>query len=243
MDKVIQEQEEVVQKVIAYSKWNKLTIHTAELKHKTIFNILKYGLALLITIFSLISLWFSAQWQTENVLKAIGIDISKYSNYIPSDDNTLNALVNGISKYKLWNLQNSLLTESGVQALVAIGLLSLASVVPLLIFKNGTAWSIGSIVLSMVLLIIVITLFSLGLVSQSNALKNNVIAIDGQAAIDLINKDIVFWKDKIIQGDNLTFDQIINNNKSQIEINVLNSQKNDLLVSFVPKLKEFLNKF
>lgn len=243
MEEVIKN--ENIEKVIVYSKWNKLVISKAETSAKKWLNILKYGLALLIMIFGLIALWFSAQWQTPNVLKALGIDISKYSNYVSTDaaGKEINDLITNISKYQLWDLKGSLLTEAGVQAMVAMGLISLASVIPLLIFRNGTAWSIGSIAVSLTLFIIVISLFSLGLASQSSALKNSGIVIDSQAAIDSINVDITYLKGKIHKGDNLTFEQIIENNKYQGLIENLNTEKNKLLVDFLPKLKDFLNRF
>ncbi len=244
---VIANEENIQEQINIYSNWNKLIIPSAESNHKKYFNILKYSLALMITVFGLISLWFSAQWQTENVLLALGIDITNFSSYVTTDDTFGNlALIEEISKFRLWDLSGSILNQSGVSALVAIGIIMMISLVPLLIFKNGTAWSIGTISCSLVLLIIVITLFSLGLSSQSNAIKTGSLPIDSQAQIDNLNAAIQDNKSliKIAEpGMLLTPQEQMYNNNLNNQILILENEKNVLLNDFMPKLNEYLNLF
>ncbi|MGL6125167.1 MAG: hypothetical protein ACRC1F_01605 [Metamycoplasmataceae bacterium] len=239
-DENIQEQEQV----IVYSKWNKLVIPSAEKQGKKYFNILKYGTALLLLIIGLISLWFAAQWQTPNVLARIGIDVNKWSNYLTSTDTLGNAeLIKKISEFQLWDLQGSVLSQGGVEALVVMGIALLFSAFPLLIFKNGTAWSMGSIALSWVLLIIVTILFSLGLESQSNAIALNTIPLDGMSEIDKINEAIATQQSLIIvpSGNNLlTPQEQLENNKINSVIARLVAQKDDLLSDFMKTLNDYL---
>lgn len=233
----------IEEKVITYSEWNKLIFPSVENKNKNIWNIFKYGTALLLTVMGLMSLWFAAQWQTPNVLGTIGIDVTKWLNYLSSTDTLGNAeLINTISKFHLWDLNGAILTQSGVQALVAIGILSLVSIIPLLLFKNGTAWSLGSIVVSWVLLIIVIVLFSFGIVSQSNALKVNTIPLN-TVEIDKINEAIRTQQALlIIPGENslLTPEQQMENNKINNIINDLIIEKDSMLSDFMKTLNDYL---
>ncbi len=236
----IQEQEVV----IIYSEWNKLVIPSAEKKLKNPFNILKYGTALLIAIISLISLWFAAKWQTSNMLSTIGIDVTKWNDYLSTEDILGNKeLIASISKFHLWDLKGAVLNKDGVQSLVAIGILSLISLVPLLIFKNGTAWSIGSITFSWVLLITVIALFALGLASQSNAITVNTIPLN-TVEVDKLNKLIADNQALIIipSGDTmLTPQEQIANNIINNNINGYIQDKNNLLSGFMKELNDYLN--
>ena len=239
MSSEVQEQEVV----IVYSEWNKLIIPFAEKKHKAKFNILKYGTALLIAIISLISLWFAAKWQTPNVLSTIGIDVTKWNNYLSTEDVLGNKeLIAKIAGFHLWDLNGAVLTRDGVQVLVAFGIISLSSLIPLLIFKNGTAWSIGSIAMAWVFLVIVLTLFAMGLDSQSNAIKVNTIPLD-TTALDKINQLIADNQSMIIvpAGDSLlTPQEQISNNKYNNLINDLIQEKNNLLSDFMKTLNDYL---
>ncbi len=230
---------------ITYSEWNKLVIPSAETNSKKLFNVLKYGLALLLAIISLISLWFAANWQTANVLSTIGIDINKWNNYLSTNDTLGNKeLIAAISEFRLWDLKGAVINADGVQGMVAIGIMALASLVPLLIFKNGTVWSIGSITMSSVLLIIIIALFSLGLESQSNAIKVNTISLGDVASIDRLNALIADNQAmiKVPSGNELLTPQ------EQIQNNIINNlidgyiaEKNNLLSEFMQELNDYLN--
>lgn len=240
----VSQNENIQEQIIIYSEWNKLIIPSAERKNKKTFNILKYSTALLLLVIGLISLWFAAQWQSPNVLSKIGIDVNKWLNYLSSDDTLGNAaLINKISQYQLWDLKGAVLSSAGVEALVAMGIILLFSGFPLLIFKNGTAWSLGSIALSWILLIIVISLFSLGLVSQSNAIKINTIPLENVGEIDKINEAIRTQQSLIIvpSGNNLlTPQEQIWNNSINNDIAELTREKNNLLSGFMKTLNDYL---
>ncbi|MGL5733095.1 MAG: hypothetical protein ACRCXE_03425, partial [Metamycoplasmataceae bacterium] len=167
----------VQEQIITYSEWNKLVIPSAANEKKKLFNVLKYGTALLLLVTSLIALWFAAQWQTVNVLSTLGIDVSKWTAYLTDNQSGTDNLdlirriagyidSNGVVIYKgyqLWDLKDAVISKGGVDALVILGIFLLFSGLPLLIFKNGTQWSLGSIALSWILLLAVIVLFSMGL--------------------------------------------------------------------------------
>ena len=244
---IVTNEENIQKQTNVYSNWNKLIIPSAESKNKKYFNILKYSLALFMAIFGLISLWFSAQWQTQNVLLALGIDIKKLSSYVATDDTLGNlALIDEISQFYLWDLKGAILTKPGVEALVAMGIIMMVSLVPLLIFKNGTVWSIGSISIGFLLLIIVIILFSLGLSSQSNAIKTGALGVESQSQIDNLNMAIQDNKNLIIipePGTLLTPQEQIYNNQLNNSILKFENEKNILLNDFMPKLSDYLNLF
>ncbi|MDK2819537.1 MAG: hypothetical protein KFW07_01740 [Mycoplasmataceae bacterium] len=235
------------QQVIAYSKWNKLVVASAEYKSKKWFNILKYSTALLITVFGLMSLWFSALWQTSNVLGNLGIDVTKWSNYLSTDaSGVANAgLIKIVSEYNLWDLKNASLTEPLLQFLSVVSILGMFSILPLIIFRNGTSWSIGSLVLSWVLLILIVTLFSIGLSSQSYAIEvGNSLVFANAGQVDNINQAIASQQ-ALLALDPTTGEPLVNPSNAAINeiIERLIGEKNILVKDFMAELSKYLNLF
>lgn len=235
------------QQVITYSEWNKLVVPSAESKNKKCFNILKYSTALLITVFGLMSLWFSALWQTSNVLENLGIDISKWSNYLSTETSGLNnaELIKKVSEYNLWDLKNASLTEPLLQFLSAASILGMFSILPLIIFKNGTAWSIGSLVLSWVLLIVIVTLFSIGLSSQSYAMEvGNSLVFANAGQVDNLNQAIVSQQALLVL-DPTTGEPVTDGTNDSVNgiIDKLIMEKNTLVKDFMAELSKYLNLF
>ncbi|MGL5205345.1 MAG: hypothetical protein ACRC7B_00295 [Metamycoplasmataceae bacterium] len=243
----VNQDENIQEQIIAYSEWNKLVIPSAAHEKKKLFNILKYGTALILLVIGLISLWFAAQWQTVNVLSTLGIDISKWTNYLSSNDTYGNAaIIDKIVGYQLWDLKDAVISKGGVEALTIMGILLLFSGFPLLIFRNGTQWSLGSIALSWVLLIVVIALFSMGLASQASAIKLNTISFESAGEIDKLNAAIATQQSLIVTpgpSGILTPEQQISNNIINNNIITLTKQKDSLSEAFMKTLNDYLIQF
>ncbi|MGL5732885.1 MAG: hypothetical protein ACRCXE_02360 [Metamycoplasmataceae bacterium] len=242
----VNQNENIQEQITTYSEWNKLVIPSAANEKKKLFNVLKYGTALLLLVTSLIALWFAAQWQTVNVLSTMGVDVTKWSAYLA--DNAAGAenatLIAKISGYQLWDLKDAVISKGGVDALVILGIVLLFSGLPLLIFKNGTQWSLGSITLSWILLIAVIVLFSMGLASQWNPVKEIEAASFAQAGeIDKLNAAIATQQSLLItpgESGVLTPMEQIENNIINNNINELLNKKNSITDSFMKPLNDYL---
>ncbi|MGL5591036.1 MAG: hypothetical protein ACRDCH_03140 [Metamycoplasmataceae bacterium] len=243
----VNQNENIQEQIVVYSEWNKLVIPSAANTKKKLFNILKYGTALILLVIGLISLWFAAQWQTVNVLSTLGIDITKWSNYLSTNDTLGNAAeISKIAGYQLWDLKDAVISKGGVEALTILGIMLLFSGFPLLIFKNGTQWSLGSIALSWVLLIAVIALFAMGLASQASAIKLNTISFAQAGEIDNINAAIATQQSLLITpgpSGLLTPEQQLANNTINNNINHLLMQKDNLADGFMKTLNDYLIQF
>ncbi|MGL5617732.1 MAG: hypothetical protein ACRCWU_01600 [Metamycoplasmataceae bacterium] len=238
----------IQEQTIIYSKWNKLVIPSATTGKKKLFNVLKYGTALLLLVISLIALWFAAQWQSVDVLSTLGIDVTKWSNYLTDNQAGLDnaALITKISGYQLWDLKDSIISKEAIDILVILGILLLFSGLPLLVFKNGTQWSLGSIALSWILLIAVIVLFSMGLASQANALELNTISFAHAGDIDILNANIETAQSSLItpgESGILTPEQQLSNNVANNYISKMIQRKNNLAQGFMKTLNDYLSQF
>ncbi len=160
---------------IAYSKYNPLIIKNKfeQKNNNNIYNFFKFSIALSLGIFLLLALWMSTIWQA-NTISGLGIKLEALntagSTAIFTNEQIIEIL-GGADKIKqpamnLLDFHSINLNLAWLNSLIAFGFLSLFMLVPVLLFKNGTLLSIISITLGFLFLVIIITLFSMGISEQ-----------------------------------------------------------------------------
>lgn len=165
---------------IQETKWKKVT-----------WNVVKYGLALLLAIFAIISLYFTSLWQNVNdsgflmnleiissgasstgtnyffnladlsMIPGISADYAEFTSF--AGDQGIAKMLSSLALYDL----NPAFSEGALNSLIAFSIISIIAVFPLLVFKNGTVCSVSFIGAGLVLAIIIITLFSIGMAAQN----------------------------------------------------------------------------
>ncbi|MBD5423070.1 MAG: hypothetical protein HDR43_01070 [Mycoplasma sp.] len=166
---------------IQYSKYNPFIFKKDWSKNKKFniwYNVFKFSIVILMAIFGIMSLWYVAQWET-NTLKNLGIDLSKYGDIgqIISEENLMKLNSLGLADFDSTKILNSSL----ISLLLAFSLVGIIFVIPTLIFKNGTAYSLGSMTITIICLVISMTILFIGLIEQKDIIsmyKNDMLNID-----------------------------------------------------------------
>ncbi|MGL4647509.1 MAG: hypothetical protein ACRCVI_02175 [Mycoplasmoidaceae bacterium] len=184
---------------VEYSKYNPFVLnaynHTHQ-KHKSLYNTYKYLLALTLGIFLLIGLWLSTIWQL-NTMEQLGIPVRELSALMGDNGFTpeqilaifgspATATADAVYGFGIFDFKGAGLDSGWLTALIVFGWLSIFTIFPMLLFKNGTAWSLGFLGLGTVMLIVVMVLLFMGISAQYNLIvltrKINLILGQGENA-------------------------------------------------------------
>ena len=189
-DKKVEDISVDIKEKIIYSKYNKFIFKTSDnnsfAKQNNLgYNLFKFGLALILAVFILISLWMTTIWQQKGTviyadfllekgtlggtLSGLGVSFGLMHQYLggslTADQITL-MLDKNIFEFSGLNI-----TAPIVDSIIAIGFVSLFMLIPILVFKNGTLLSVISLSIGFVLLIIIMTLFFLIINEQSELVQ------------------------------------------------------------------------
>ncbi len=155
-------------------------------------------------IFALLSLWYTTQWK-ENTLVNLGIDLNSKLNLIQSGDGTTNPVTEAILQRVTeanalslgqWSSLQNIFNSSIIDILVAFSFVGIVAIIPSLVFKNGTIYSLISMVIAFVSFIVILTLFSICLIHQNEVVQiyrstgswenNDLIMANVQKILDLV---------------------------------------------------------
>ncbi len=169
---------------IIYSKFNKFIFKTSDnnsfsKQNNLGYNLFKFGLALILAVFILISLWMTTIWQKETpgalldasngTLVNLGVNIQLMNQY-SGGSLTVEQIALMLNK-NIFGFSGLNITAPIVDSIIAIGFVSLFMLIPILVFKNGTLLSVISLSIGFVLLIIIMTLFFLVINDQSELVQ------------------------------------------------------------------------
>ena len=170
---------------IIYSKFNKFIFKTSDnnsfsKQNNLGYNLFKFGLALILAVFILISLWMTTIWQKETpgvlldkgnngTLVGLGVNIQLMNQY-SGGSLTVEQIALMLNK-NIFGFSGLNITAPIVDSIIAIGFVSLFMLIPILVFKNGTLLSVISLSIGFVLLIIIMTLFFLVIIDQSELVQ------------------------------------------------------------------------
>lgn len=188
---IVDEQSTTVNVVpIEYSKYNpKLPFQMSNIW----WNVLKYGLAITLTIFAILGLYFSTVWQAQSngdkpaigtlmQIKIVHKDgkLWEFSEIFTSSVgadagraqqlNDLNALVPKLVTLSLFDLVPWFTNEMLV-TLMTFSIIGILGIIPLLIFRNGTVCSLTTLTIGCIFAIIIIAMFSVGINAQNTILN------------------------------------------------------------------------
>lgn len=176
-----------------YSKYNPLIFSN---KAKKSWNFGKYGLALALAVFAILSLYMASMWQMTlswNEELRITEEIGTLEHLRVTDGagswlflksltdagiiidaallSQLNAASTALSieSASLFQL-SKIFSEAQLSVLTVFSIIGIVSLIPLLVFKNATRWSVICISFSSVVLIVVIIFFSIGIAAQNEIL-------------------------------------------------------------------------
>ncbi|MGL4183673.1 MAG: hypothetical protein ACRCRP_00880 [Metamycoplasmataceae bacterium] len=157
-----------------YSKYNPLLIKKSNENKKVHFSlsIVRFSTAIVLLISLLLSLYFTNIWST-NTLSNLGVEqkaIIDIANNI-GVSLVFNGTTPVVSLLSLTEFSSSIFNDAMLNLLIVFGFTSIFLLIPILIFKNGTAWSISFVVLGFIFIIIILTLFSIGVSSQMNIIS------------------------------------------------------------------------
>lgn len=180
-----------------YSKNNKFIFgnkaHSCK-KFKISYNFIKFFIIFIFAIFSLLSLWYVTQWK-KDTLKNLGVNFSKFLGENETLENLFEKdkidLLNSISTLTLTQWKSTNITEMLLDVLLSFCFIGLIAIIPSLVFKNGTLFSVISLSFVLISLIIVMSIFFIGIQDQQK-----VISIYNSTKSPSKAKDIL---DKIIQ--------------------------------------------
>lgn len=195
------------QEKIIYRKYNPFLFKKNDNNKKFIlsYEIIKFSLIILMVIFGLISLWYATQWEKDS-LNSLGINfenhISKLSKEDLEDPN-LKEIINSNEYKNMFQLglvswhSSKIITSQLISIMVAMSFVGLIFIIPSLVFKRGTIFSIVSSTFILISLIVVLVIFIIGLNEA-----NNVVSIYKE----LPSKAT---KDQIIQNINRIAEQVV----------------------------------
>lgn len=178
-DKVIVE--EFDSKII-FSKYNPFVIGDIKTfysnkRNKTIYNLIKFFIVILISIMAILSLYFSSTWQAELIngvvaekkdifTKLFAINLNDFVIKNPNAYGFLSdAELKQMLNMNIFNIKNTIFNYDMLQSIVAFGFISIFFIIPILAFKNGSLLSVISITIGFASIVIVFTLFIIGLSS------------------------------------------------------------------------------
>lgn len=178
-DKVIVE--EFDSKII-FSKYNPFVIGDIKTfysnkRNKTIYNLTKFFIVILISIMAILSLYFSSTWQAELIngvvaekkdifTKLFAINLNDFVIKNPNAYGFLSdAELKQMLNMNIFNIKNTIFNYDMLQSIVAFGFISIFFIIPILAFKNGSLLSVISMTIGFASIVIVFTLFIIGLSS------------------------------------------------------------------------------
>lgn len=167
--------EENIQK--NYSKNNKFIFGNKAYscnKFKISYNFIKFFIIFTFVIFSLLSLWYVTQWK-KDTLKNLGVNFSKFLGENETLENLFEKdkidLLNSISTLTLTQWKSTNITEMLLDVLLSFCFIGLIALIPSLVFKNGTLFSVISLSFVLISLIIVMSIFFVGIQEQQKVLS------------------------------------------------------------------------
>ncbi|MGL5357730.1 MAG: hypothetical protein ACRC9U_01565 [Metamycoplasmataceae bacterium] len=157
-----------------YSKYNPLLIKKTEENKKTHFTLstIRFSTAIVLLVMLLLALYFTNIWSI-NTLSNLGIE---QKTIIDIANNVgVNLVFNGttpvVSLLTLSEFASSSFNDGMLNSLIVFGFASIFLLIPMILFKNGTALSISFILLGFIFIIIIVVLFSIGVSSQMNIIS------------------------------------------------------------------------
>ncbi|MGL5438439.1 MAG: hypothetical protein ACRDA7_01750 [Metamycoplasmataceae bacterium] len=157
-----------------YSKYNPLLIKKTEENKKTHFTLstIRFSTAIVLLVMLLLALYFTNIWSI-NTLSNLGIE---QKTIIDIANNVgVNLVFNGttpvVSLLTLSEFASSSFNDGMLNSLIVFGFASIFLLIPIILFKNGTALSISFILLGFIFIIIIVVLFSIGVSSQMNIIS------------------------------------------------------------------------
>lgn len=136
------------------------------------YNVVKFSVVILAFIFSLLALWYTSQWKSEALTK-LGVNLNSFNfGENLGWNNNWNDLINNANKLSLneW-VSTSTINESIINTLIALSFICVISIIPTLVFKNGTILSIVSLTITFISSIVVIVLFVMCLNAQMDVIS------------------------------------------------------------------------
>ncbi|MGL5591288.1 MAG: hypothetical protein ACRDCF_00950 [Mycoplasmoidaceae bacterium] len=157
IESIVEQEEKII-----YSKYNKFIFKTPNnnsfgKQHNLIYNFSKFGLAITLTVFLLISLWMSTIWQ-KDTLVGLNVNIAAMNTALGGDILTKEVIA-AMNAKNIMQFAGLTINASIIDSIMAIGIISLFTLIPILVFKNGTLLSVVSLSLGFVFLITIMSLF------------------------------------------------------------------------------------
>lgn len=147
---------------IVYKKSNPFILGSlsSNSKFHLAYNIIKGIILLLVFIFALLTLWYTTQWK-DNTLTNLGIDLQSKLGGDATSNPDLVAKIEQANLLSLsdWSIAKSSISNSIIDLLVAFSFVGIVAVIPSLVFKNGTIYSVISIAIAFISLIVILVLF------------------------------------------------------------------------------------
>ncbi|MGL5521731.1 MAG: hypothetical protein ACRDAW_00475 [Metamycoplasmataceae bacterium] len=158
----------------SYSKYNPLLIKKSEENKKIHFSLstVRFSISIILLIVLLLALYFTNIWSSDT-LNGLGIDqktISDIANNI-GVSLVLSGTTPVVSLLTLSEFSSSIFNDAMLNSLIVFGFTSIFLLIPIILFKNGTALSISFILLGFIFIIIIVVLFSIGVSSQMNVIS------------------------------------------------------------------------
>lgn len=161
----------------------------ASKKFKNAYISIKLSIVFLIAVFGMVGLWFTTQWQS-NTIANLGLDLKTSSlSYVVATKNLdIEGVWNGTYTLESKALFDGLIGKTGemakqykamselglwqfatakpeykmmIEAIIGLAFVGIIFVIPSLTFKNGTAYSVGSLSVVFICLVAIITMFSI----------------------------------------------------------------------------------
>ena len=160
------------------------------------YNFVKFGVVILAFIFSLLALWYATQWKavTSVSLDEDGTEIKTINGALVNlafnkeEFSSASGFAEAM-QLSLGEWKSSIITNGMIEGLIAMSIVGLVFIIPTLVFKNGTAFSLGSLSILSISLIIVIVFYFIGVADQcevTNILSNAKTAEDFEKGLNLV---------------------------------------------------------
>ena len=159
---------------IEYKKYNPFIFgNKLKTNHKfhLWYNIIKFSIILITIVFGLLALWFSTKWEEttdEGFISTFGytfLNEKFFTSLGATSSEVANNYVNTVLKFKPldFNVSNSIyfLNDALPQLLIAFSFIGIVMSIPTMVFKNGTAWSLGALILLIISMVIIVVIFAL----------------------------------------------------------------------------------
>lgn len=157
----------------------------ASKKFRNAYISVKLSIVFLIAIFGMVGLWFTTQWQS-NAITNLGIDLNSSTlsfsvweqgtdgNWTLTSTQAFASMIGEKASGVVKDTYNNMLTlgiwefataqsnyKMMIEAIIGLGFVGIIFIIPSLTFKNGTAYSVGSLSVVFICLVAIITMFSI----------------------------------------------------------------------------------